>query len=215
MTVFDLFFILVFLGTAAGLVWVLITALLGFRMRALRRLLALGSYLAAYLAVVVMVSLLTPRKELQLGQDECFDDWCVAVDKVHFSPAVGQGSGQRSTQGLFYIVTLRVSSRALGRAQAAPDAGVHLLDDRGRIYRTSPEGQQAYDLSSGKSLPLSTRLQPGASFQSARVFELPRDAGHIGLVVEHGGFPGWFVIGDDNSLLHKRTIILLPKPDRL
>jgi hypothetical protein len=214
MTIFDLVFILVFLGTVAVLVWVLIAAVRGFRMKALRRLLALGSYLAIYLAIVVMVSLLSPRKEFRIGQDECFDDWCMAVEKAEFASAVGQGAARISTRGVFCIATLRVSSRALGRAQAAPDAAVHLLDDRGRIYYASPEGQQAYERSFGSSIPLGSRLEPGSSFQSVRVFELPADADNLGLVVEHGGWPGRFIIGDASSLLHKRTVILLPKPDR-
>ena len=214
MTIFDLVFILVFLGTVAVLVSVLVTALRGFRMRALRRLLALGSYLAVYLAIVVTVSLLSPRREFRIGQDECFDDWCLAVEKAQFASTVGQAATLRSTRGVFCIVTLRVSSRALGRAQAAPDAAVHLLDDRERVYHPSPEAQQAYEASFGSTPPLGSRLQPGASFQSVRVFELPADADNLGLVVDHGGWPGRFVIGDANSLLHKRTVILLPRPDR-
>jgi hypothetical protein len=164
---------------------------------------------------MVMVPVLSPRKEFRVGQDECFDDWCVAVDRVKYSPSIGRDSSQRSTQGLFCIVTLRVSSRALRVAQAAPDASVHLVDDRERVYTVSPEGQQAYESSFGSTIPLGTRLEPGASFQSVRVFELPPDADGLGLVVDHGGGPGRFVIGDDHSLLHKRTVILLPKPEHL
>jgi hypothetical protein len=213
--IFDLVFILVFLGSVAGLVSVIIAALRGARKAAFRHLLALGSWLAAYLAVVVTVSLLSPRREFQIGQDECFDDWCVSVEKAQFSTTIGRDRGIRSSRGVFCVATLRVSSRALGRAQAAPDAAVHLIDDRGRNYLPSPEGQQAYETSFGSSIPLGTRLQPGASFQSVRVFELPSDADGLGLVVDHGGWPGRFVIGDGGSLLHKPTVILLPKPGRL
>ena len=211
MSIFDLLFIFVFLGTVATLVWVVLTALRGFRMRALRRLLALGSYLAIYMAIVVTVSMLSPRKEFRIGQDQCFDDWCLSVEKAEFASAVGRGSARRSTPGAFCIATLRVSSRALGRAQAAPDAAVHLIDDRSRIYYPSPEGQQAWEMSFGSATPLGSRLEPGGSFQSVRVFELPAGAGDLGLVVEHGGWPERFNIGDSNSLLHKKTVILLPR----
>ena len=212
MTLFDLLFILVFLGTAAGIVWIFIIALRGFRARALGMLLRLSSFLAVYLSIVVVVSLLSPRKELRVGQDECFDDWCLAVDNVHFSTSAGGGAFRTPAQGIFYFVRLRVSSRALGRAQAAPDAAVYLLDEHGRTFEPSPEGQRAYESANGKSIPLGTRLLPGASFQSVIVFDVPKGVGPIGLVVSHGGWPGRFIIGDSNSLLHKKRVILLPEP---
>ena len=43
-------------------------------------------------------------------------------------------------------------------------------------------------------------------FARRRRFRLPR---WIGLVVVHGGGPGRFIIGDGESLLHKRTVIRL------
>jgi hypothetical protein len=212
MTVFDLLFVAVSLGTIAAVVWILLTALRGYRAKALGSFLTLLSFLAAYLSIVVVVSLLTPRKELRPGEDQCFDDWCISVEGVAFSNTAGRGSVQMQAKGRYYFVTLRVSSRALGRAQAAPDAAVYLLDDRDRVYQPSAEGQRAFESLNGKSLPLGMRLQPGASFRSVTVFDVPKDAAGIGLVVAHGGWPGRFIVGDSNSLFHKKTVTLLPEP---
>ena len=37
---------------------------------------------AIYLCVVIAVSLSTPRREIAMGEDRCFDDWCIAVESI-------------------------------------------------------------------------------------------------------------------------------------
>lgn len=211
MTVFDLVFILVFLSTVVTLAFVLYAVVRGQQEKAGRVLRRLGTLLAAYLGTVVAVSLLTPRRVLGLKEDQCFDDWCVAVEEVRLSPAVGPPP-LLPAKGIFYVVELRVSSRALRRAQSAPDTTVYLLDNQGRTYHPSPEGQRAYEADHGEAASLGARLQPGGSFHTVRVFDLPGDARDVGLVVSHGEGPGWFIIGDSQSLLHKRTMIRLRAP---
>ena len=71
MTLFDLVFIAVFLTTVAGLLTTLATALLGHRALSLRWLRMLGIGVAVYMGIVAVTSLLSPRRVVALGEDQC------------------------------------------------------------------------------------------------------------------------------------------------
>jgi hypothetical protein len=42
----------------------------------------MAGLVAAYLLVVVVVSLTTPRKVIAIGDSYCYDSWCIAIEKV-------------------------------------------------------------------------------------------------------------------------------------
>jgi hypothetical protein len=209
MTIFDLLFILVFFATLGSLVRSLYLALRGRRPDAWRTLKRLGAFLGAYLAVVILVSLATPRRVLAMREDQCFDDWCLAVDGVTVTKTLGAGAGATRAEGAFYIVRLRVSSRARRVTQREKGVSVHLLDDGGNACDPSPLGQRAYETVYGASQPLSVAVGPGSAFTAVRVFDCPENSRGLGLVVSHGAGPGWFIIGDSGSLLHRRTVVKL------
>jgi hypothetical protein len=192
MTIFDLVFILVVLSTAAALVGVTLTFLLGRSRLATRLLTALGAGLALYLCIVVVVSLLSPQRVLALKEKRCFDDWCIAVDDI--TPSA-------STSGAEYTVSLQLSSRALRTPQRENGMVVYLVDGHG--YRFDPLADPA-------EVPFTVLLQPGESVTATRVFDVSGASGPLNLVVEHAGsrrFPGIFIIGDDSSLLHKPVVV--------
>jgi hypothetical protein len=148
--------------------------------RAGRILRRLGVGAAVYFAVVIAVSILSPRRVYRVGDPQCFDDWCVAVVEAH--RAVGAADAP-------YEVVLRLSNRARGVPMGEKGTVVYLTDARGRRY--DPVRDPA-------AVPLDTRLQPGESVLASRRFDVPRDAQSLGLVYTHeGGFPiGWFVISE-------------------
>jgi len=191
MTVFDLVFIMVFFSTVIMLVATVVAAGRGRGRRAVNILCGLGIFIAAYLAVIVVVSLTSPPQALHLNEPQCFDDWCISVDHV-----------ETTTTGtdVSYAVTLRLFSRARGRPQRENGVSVYLLDDHGRRYQPA-EDQQA--------VPLNVQLNPGESKNAIRKFILPMDAHRPGLVVAHGRFPGMFIIADDQSLFHKPMVVNL------
>ena len=178
MSLFDLFFIFLFLSSAAASATALVCAIRGRVATALRILRGIGICWGAYIGIVAITSLFLPRQMLHVGATNCFDDWCIAVDNVHRAAANGNIS---------YTVGLRVSSRARRVSQRERNVVVYLTDDRGRRYDPIP--QEA-------DIPLSVMLRPQESVETKRVFEVPADA-HVGLVIAHeGGFPiGWFIIG--------------------
>jgi hypothetical protein len=168
-------------------------------------------FAAIYLGVVVVVALMSPQRIFAIGEDRCFDDWCVAVKDVTVMPELGDGADVVRANGQFYVVTLRLSNHARGRSQRASSAAVRLMDGQGRVYEVSPRGQAAYESRHGPAPPLTSALGVGRSLDTVRVFELPTDSHEVGLTVEHpvGPSPGLLIIGDDGSLFHKPTIVRL------
>jgi len=211
MTIFGLVFIGAFLGTAGVLVTVLIHALRRRPKQAVRVLVVYGVFLAVYLCVLLGVSLASSQRILDRDQDRCFDDWCVAVVSTDTTPVLGQGEHAVKANGVFYVVTLRLSNGGRGRAQRASSAAVHLRDGQGKSYDVSPRGQAAYEAELGPAAPLTATLIPGQPITTVRVFDAPMGAQMLGLTIEHpvGLSPGFFVIGDESSLLHKPTLIRL------
>jgi hypothetical protein len=194
LTFFDLLFLLVFFGT---LIVLIVAAYFGVRGRlgkAGRLVLSVAAFWAIYLGAVAAVSVSTPRRVVAVAEDRCFDDWCISVERF----ATEQVSGSRRI-----AATLRVSSRAKRVRQSAPDNIVYLEDSSGKIYASLPAGDQP---------SFGTMIGPAESFETIRKFDVPAGARGLGLVVQHGAFPGNIVIGDDNALFHKPAIVSIPEP---
>jgi hypothetical protein len=194
-TIFDLVFIVVFLMSVVVAAIVAIRLLRGRRREAvgLLRLGAIG--LAGYLAVVVIVSLVSPRRVVALGENRCSDDWCIAVAEVVQESLPGDSA---------YRVTFRLSSRARGMPQRETGIAVYLVDEAG--HRFNPDAEPS-------SPPFDVRLQPGEAVVTSRRFHVSGQKGSLGVIVAHEGsfgFPGCFIIGDEGSLLHKRSIVRVP-----
>jgi len=193
-TLFDLLFIVLFLAALATLVVAAGMALVGRFAKAGRVAGRLGIAVAVYLVVVAAAGLLTPRRYLAIGDDQCSDDWCIAVDGV---------SKAETPTAVRYDVTFRVRSRARRAMQREPNVVVYLTDAAGR--RLDPEPEDA------AQPPFDVELSPGQSVRTARTFLAPAGWRDVGLVVARSGFPFpvCCIVGEDGSLLHKRTVVRL------
>lgn len=203
MQLFDLVFIACCLFVIASF---LLSGWLTVRRRPKAALLSLTwlvAFVAVYLAVVIIVALLTPQRVFQISATRCFDDWCISVEGAKSVTSVG--TNVHPVRGRFLLVTLRVSSRARRVRQSEPYTQVYLVDAAGNRYEVVDEHQQAFEESNGKQLALGTMLDPGGSFTTVRVFDIPPDLPEIGLALRQPG-PGLLVIGDDASLFHKPSI---------
>ncbi len=211
MTIFDLLFIAVFLGSVS----VLLAALVQLVRRRVRQALKMVSILAvclgAYFGVLMAVSLASTPRLVAQGQDRCFDDWCVAVDSASTVGRLGQGEHAISADGVFYVVTLRLSNHGRGRPQRAGSVAISLHDDQGRTYDGSPRGQGAFEAEHGPTAPLTTRVSVGQPVVTVQVFDVPSSANISGLTIQHpvGFGPGRFIIADESSVFHKPTLSLL------
>ena len=178
MNLFEPLFLLLVLVTIITLVTAAVFAMSGKLARAGRilRRFALGA--AAYFAVVIAVSILSPRKVYHLGDTQCFDDWCITVvDAQRIS----------TNQATHYEVSLRLSSRAKRVPMGEKGTVVYLTDAQERRYDPLPDPS---------AVPLDAMLQPGESLIAKRRFDIPPDAHDFGLIYTHeGGFPiNWFII---------------------
>jgi len=179
MGIFDLVLIASVLMSVLALLVVAGLAATGRFASAGRVLRAWIIYVAAYLAVVVVVSLFTRPRELPIGENACFDDWCLAVERIERGPAPSHTA----------TVAFRLSSRARRISQRERYVSVYLLDGRGQ--RSEPR-------SPANAEPFDVLLAPGQTIHTLREFDLPGDASAARLVITHeGGFPiGWFIIGE-------------------
>jgi hypothetical protein len=191
MTIFDLVFILVFLTSAVTLIRILYLGLRRRQDKAWRLTKYLGLSLGIYLGLVLIVSLAMPQRTLKVGDQECYDDWCMAVEQVE---------RRNAPPGVAYAVTLRLSSRARRVAQRENGVAFYLVDADGQRYDPAPDQSAP---------PLNVLLQPQQSVTTPRVFIVPVDAQVRGLAVAHeGGFQiGWFIIG--SGPFRKPTLVRL------
>jgi len=190
MTLFDLVFIFVSLATVLLLGRIAIAAVRRQRAVAIRRLRFLGSSLAGYMLVVLIVGLITPRREVPLGDPQCSDDWCIAV--THASAEAG-GRAERRVD-----LEFKVSSRARRIAQRERFVTVYLRDGDGHRYNPAQSADQP---------PFDTLLQPGQSLSTHRIFVVPENVHALGVIVAREGdfvFPRCCIIGQ--GPLHKLPI---------
>jgi hypothetical protein len=191
--IFELLFILIFLATIVGLLTAALQAIRGQRRKSLGILKLSAMILAVYFAICCVATLLTPRRELNIGQPLCFDDWCVELD------AVNKSASASSTK---YDATIRIFSQAKRVSQRENGIVFYLEDDLGQRYSAIPNPS---DIRSN------ALLAPNESVTLTRNFQLPSTAHAAGFVATHeGGFPiQWFIIAEGQSLFHKEPITRL------
>lgn len=205
MSIFDLLFLALALAIAITLIVILIQLLLGRRKAALRVLLCLGACLLAYFAVVAVVAVASPQRTYSMGEERCSDELCFAVIGVRTATALGPAGHSVKPSGQFVLVTVRATSHARRRPQRDLGISAELLDYRGHVYHPNAAGQEAYQAEYGANPPLASLLQPGGTFYSVQVFDVPTSADSLAFHFHHAG-PGLFIIGDEESPLHKPTI---------
>jgi hypothetical protein len=179
MSVFDLLFLLLTLAAVLGLATATLQAIRGQSQAAVRTVRRVLVAAGGYLAIVATVARVGPRHDYRVGDQRCFDDWCITVvDAQH--PA---------TPSSTYALSLRLSNRAKRSPMGEKGTVVYLTDSLGRRFDPIPDP---------KAIPFDTLLQPGASLIVERRFNVPPDAQDLGLVYTHeGGFPiGWLVVGE-------------------
>jgi len=203
----ELLFLLLVLVSLLTFAAALVMMLRDRRPIAERLLGILGIGWLAYLSVVFLVSAATPQRVVPFNQNLCFDEMCFSVIQIRKVTHLGPPAHPVQANGIFYVVTVRVSNRSRGRTQS--EGGIRaLLWQAGRYYKVSSTGQSAWDEANGPTAKLTSRLRPDESIVSDQVFEVPASANDPGLVLSHGFTPGYFVIGEC-PLFHKPTILRL------
>jgi hypothetical protein len=79
------------------------------------------------------------------------------------------------------------------------------VDASGAIYRPDPAGQRALEAVEGISISLTRSMQPGESYTTRLVFDLPEKAPDPRLLITESDWITRLVIGHENSPLHRKT----------
>lgn len=205
MTLYDLLFILLSLGSVIVVIAILILFANGRRSAALKALLGAGAVWCVYFVLLAAFDLTARPLVIAPGQDRCFDEMCFAVVSAQASSSPSANFAGRR----LYVVSVRVTSHSLGRTQS--EGGIRArLYDHGKYFEISKQAQREYELEHGKSPMLTQRLSPGESINSVVVFDVPRSVAHPGLTLDHGFTPGYFVIGE-SPFFHGPDIYTLPQ----
>lgn len=182
---------------AIGLTGIAASLFRGRRSEALRHAGSLALVGGIYLLVLLGVSLTQEQKVIPIGQDDCFDEMCFAVVGVGEAPGLVAGEDARVE---------RVSIRVANHGHSAEDEtriSAYLVDSRGRRSEPLPG-------LSGNSL--NGRVAAGSQMLSQPMFQVAANASGLGLVFTHGSWqPRQLLIGDSDSIAHRRTVVALGK----
>jgi len=182
--------------TAVGVVGVTVSLVRGERAKGLRHLGWIVGVWVVYLAALVGTSLMQPQKVVAVEQEQCFDDMCFAVTGVEEVPGFLIRDGSRLVR-----VSVQVSNRERGKTQSEGLIQAYLMDAQGRRWEES---------TGVSGVRLRAKVAAGSSVVSEPVFKVAKDSSGLGLVFTHGRRqPGVLVIGDSDSLWHKRTVVPL------
>jgi hypothetical protein len=168
----------------------------------------------AYLAAILIFSLASQEKALARGEEKhfCEIDCHLAYSIVNTRQEKALGNPPATAQGTYTVVTVKtrfdestISSRR-GDGLLYPNSRVlTLLDEHGNKYSPSVAGQRALDAAQGGGTALTTPLRPGESYTTNVVFDLPAGVKAGTLLINEGESITRFVIGHENSPLHKKT----------
>lgn len=170
---------------------------------------------AGYLLLLTSVSFASSEKVLPPGGWKyfCEIDCHIAYSLASAQTVAPLGPEMQQTvaRGKFVIVHVkawfdeRTISAHRGNGPLTPNRRkVLLVDDTGRSFAPWPEGQMPFARISGPSTPITQALRPGESYTTDFVFDIPMDAQGLRLLITEDDPETRFVIGHENSLMHKK-----------
>ena len=169
-----------------------------------------------YLAAILSFSLVSHEKVLARGEEKHFCEidchLAYSVANTRQAKTLGNPPNQSNAQGTYTVVTIRTRfdettiSPTRGDGLLYPNSRVLMLvDERGNKYSPSTEGQRALEAAQNGGTPMTAPLRPRGSYTTEVVFDLPLDVKAATLLVNEGEWETHFVIGHENSPLHRQT----------
>lgn len=198
------------LGNLLFFVFLLTTAILttGIAYRKARRrktqslAVAILVCFCAYAAVLVGVSLNSETRQLTLGADKCFDDWCATVTSARSLPKSDWAVGTK-----LVAITLHISNRARQAAFRPSQPRVTLVLGSGAAVTPSEAAQREFEKQAGPQESLAKRLVAGDRFQTTLIFMVPAATREASVVLLEGPvIVTRVLVGDENSFFHRKTV---------
>jgi hypothetical protein len=176
---------------------------------------AVASIAAGYFLLLSGVSLASSEETLPPGGRKyfCEIDCHIAYSLIgaETAAALGPETEQTFAQGRFVVLRLKtwfdegtISARR-GNGPLTPNRRrVLLVDETGQSYPPSAQGQAAFARLGRSSTPLGEALRPSESYATDLVFDVPKDARRLRLLITEDDPETRLVIGHENSFLHKK-----------
>ncbi|HTP68370.1 MAG TPA: hypothetical protein VMJ35_05655 [Dongiaceae bacterium] len=216
---------LVFVGTAALLLLCVFVVVIGALQKSRPTVVGASAagftILLGYTTVLFSISAFSRDVEITRGAWKyfCEIDCHIAysVGELQVVDNAGREFQPITASGRFAIVQLKswfdpmtISPRR-GNGPLTPNAReIRLLDVRGRRFEPSAKGQIVLAAMGLHSTPLQESLRPGDTYVSYLVFEVPRDAAGLKLLVTSAGEEGLLLWDDERSPLHGKAYFDLP-----
>jgi hypothetical protein len=173
------------------------------------------AWVTLYGGVLLGVSLTSDERLLAPGETKKFCGFyldChrqVAVVRVDTAASLGT----LTATGVFYVVRLRVGSDAKVVDQELVAPELVISDASGRRFDRSAAAEAAVAARGAPAEPLTRPMGAGSSFETTVVFDVASDARdvrlHATVGIELERIVERFLIGDEDSFLHKRTAFRL------
>ena len=212
--------VLAFLGTAfllfvvgLALIYSLVRKRSGLRKLALMTIALIAGL---YLAFLLIFSLASSEKVLARGEEKHFCEidchLAYSITDVHEAKTIGEAPNQVTAAGIFRVVTIktRFDETTIGPHRGDgllyPNSRVVTVSDvNGKQYFSSTTAQSLLEKSQAAGTAMTIPLRPGESYSTTLVFDLPADIKSPTLLIREGESATHFVIGHENSFLHKKT----------
>jgi hypothetical protein len=176
---------------------------------------AVLSVVMGYLLLLSGVSFASSEAVLPAGGWKYFCEidchLAYSIANVQTATSLGPELQPVAAHGKFVIVRVKTwfdehtISAHRGNGPLTPNRRkVVLVDDTGQSFEPSEEGRAALALHGRTFTPLTQPLRPGESYLTDFVFDVPKDARGLRLLVTEDDPETRLVIGHENSLLHKK-----------
>jgi hypothetical protein len=166
-----------------------------------------------YLGAILIFALASREKVLTRGEEKHFCEidchLAYSIANVQQAKTLGAARNQSSAQGAYTIITIKTR---FDETTIAPWRGNGLLYPNSRELTLIDERGNRYGATSQSGTPLTTPLRPAESYTTDLVFDLPTDARAAKLLINEGEWITHFVIGHENSPLHKKTSFEIDLP---
>lgn len=123
----------------------------------------------------------------KLNEPVTDSDLVFTATAVDTATTLGNQYTKKDAQGMFQIITLKIDNK--GKETKTVDSSmISLTDSQGRKFDRSIEGQTAKGLSQGKVDLFLQQVQPGLNVTGDIVFDVPKDATGLKLLVKGSYF---------------------------
>lgn len=171
---------------------------------------------AIYIGFLLLFSFTSSETVLARGQEKHFCEMdchlAYSILDVRQTKTLGNGPNQSTADGLYHIVTIKTRfdentiSSTRGNGTLTPNSRLAtLVDAQGRRYWSSESGAKALAQTEDPGTPFTEALRPGEMYTTKLVFDLPADVANTTLLLNEGAWLTRFIIGHENSPLHKKT----------